>query len=216
MIVNCGDDTIDLTLHKLNDSRRSSEIILRTSGIRKNTLIEEEFIKYLRKKLGNEPIDLLKNNNYGQMQHIIQQFYNSVKIHFTGDSNFSYELDIQDTIPILTNYVNNRNIKKNLEKNEWIIKIDYRRMILMFEPIIQKVFHLINDQLFKTQVICTAMFLVGSLSESKYLLKRVKEEFQDQVKIISVPIQPTAAIACGAVFYGLSMIKANFYNDRTN
>ncbi|CAB5126745.1 hypothetical protein RhiirA5_495771 [Rhizophagus irregularis] len=205
MMVNCDDDTIDLSLQKLND-KRLSEIIIRTSGIRKSALIEAEFIKYLRKKLGDDTMDLLRDNNYGQMQFMIQQFCNSVKIHFKGDSSFSYELDIQDTIPILTKYVINKSIRKKLEKNEWIIRIDYKGMILMLEPIIQKVFNLINDQLYKSQVICTAMFLVGSLSESIYLQNRVREEFQNQVKIISVPIQPTAAMARGAVTYGLSMV----------
>ncbi|GES97208.1 hypothetical protein GLOIN_2v1883103 [Rhizophagus clarus] len=206
MVVNCG-DAIDLSFHHLND-KRLSEIILRTSSIRKSSLtslIEAEFIKYLRKKLGDDPIELLKNNNYGQMQNMIQQFCNHVKIHFTGDSNFSYELDIQDTIPILTKYITDKKIEKKLEKDEWIIKIDFRRMMIIFEPIIQKIFNLINDQLYKTQKICAAMFLVGSLSESKYLLNRFREEFHDQVKIISVPIQPTTSITRGAVTYGLSM-----------
>ncbi|GES97227.1 hypothetical protein GLOIN_2v1678543 [Rhizophagus clarus] len=38
-----------------------------------STYVDTEFIKYLRKIFGNEPMDLLENN-YGQRQYLIQQF----------------------------------------------------------------------------------------------------------------------------------------------
>ena len=41
------------------------------------------------------------------------------------------------------------------------------------------------------------MFLVGGFSESKYLQKRIREEFSEVVKNISVPPQPMAAIVRG-------------------
>ncbi|RIA82734.1 hypothetical protein C1645_880890 [Glomus cerebriforme] len=199
MIVNCDDVSIDLTIQKLND-KRFGDITARAGEF--NNSIDAEFIKYLRKKLGDEPIELLRENNYGQIRYLIQQFHKSVLTHFTGDQNFLYELDIQETIPILKKYIIKESIRKSLEKNEWIIKIDFKIMKSIFEPIIQKIIHLIKDQLYKTH---SAIFLIGTFSESKYLQKRVKELFQYEVKIISVPIQPIAAIARGAVIYGLSM-----------
>jgi len=56
------------------------------------------------------------------------------------------------------------------------------------------------------------MFLVGGFSESKYLQKRIKQEFQGRVENISVPVQPMAAIARGAAMYGLSIIRSNLNN----
>jgi hypothetical protein len=62
------------------------------------TFVDAEFIKYLRKRLGDEPMDLFEDN-YVQMQYLIQQFCKLAKIPFTGgDPDFLYELDIQDTI----------------------------------------------------------------------------------------------------------------------
>jgi hypothetical protein len=49
------------------------------------------------------------------------------------------------------------------------------------------------------------MFLVGGFSENKYLQKRIKQEFQHRVKIISVPTDPVAAVSRGAALYGLSI-----------
>ncbi|CAI2191099.1 6328_t:CDS:2 [Funneliformis geosporum] len=70
----------------------------------------------------------------------------------------------------------------------------------------------LGTQLDNAQETCSAMFLVGGFSESKYLQKRIKEEFLHRVKNISVPIQPMAAIARGAAIYGLSIRSNNLNN----
>ncbi|RIA82727.1 hypothetical protein C1645_880884 [Glomus cerebriforme] len=213
MIVDCGGGTVDLTTRKLINNEQLGEITERAGDFCGSTFIDEEFIKYLRKILGDEPIDLLRNNNYGQMQYLIQQFCKYGKIPFTGDDpDFLYELDIQDTIPILKQYITDDDVNKTLEDNEWVIEIDFESMKSMFEPVVKKILCLIKYQLDNTQETCSAMFLVGGFSESKYLQKIIKQEFNHRVNNISVPTQPMAAIARGAAIYGLS-IKSNDLNN---
>src|SRR4051812_12236221 len=169
MIVDCGGGTVDLTTRKLLNNDQLAEMTERSGGLCGSTFIDDEFIKYLRKKLGDEPMDLLKDNNYGQMQYLIQQFIKNCKIPFTGDNpEFSYDFDIQYAAPILKQYVTDVKIRKTLEKDEWVIEIDFETMKLIFEPVIQKILHLIEAQLKSNQETCSAMFLVGGFSESKY------------------------------------------------
>ncbi len=54
------------------------------------------------------------------------------------------------------------------------------------------------------------MFLVGGFSESKYLQKRIKQEFQHIIRNISVPSLPMAAISRGAT------IRSNLNNLGNN
>jgi molecular chaperone DnaK (HSP70) len=212
MIVDCGGGTVDLTIRKSLNDKQLGEITERTGDFCGSTFIDTEFIKYLRKKLGDRPIDLLKENHYGQMQYMIQQFCKNGKIPFTGDDpNFLYEFDIQDTVPILKQYVTDNHIREALEDEEWVIEIDFENMKTIFEPVIKRILDMIQRQLDNGQETCSAMFLVGGFSESKYLQNRIKQEFRHQVNIISVPIQPIAAIARGATIYGLS-IKSNLSN----
>src|SRR6266536_2540639 len=197
MIVDCGGGTVDLTTRKLINDDQLGEITERAGDFCGSTFIDVEFIKYLRKTLGEEAMELLRNNNYEQMQYLIQQFCKSGKIPFTGDDpDFVYELDIQDTIPILKQYVTD-DIRKTLEENEWVIVIDFESMKSIFEPVVQKILHLIKAQLDNTHETCSAMFLVGGFSESKYLQKIIKQEFSYQINNISVPTRPMAAIARG-------------------
>src|SRR5436190_5346608 len=166
MIVDCGGGTVDLTTRTLVNDKQMGEITERAGDFCGSTFIDVEFIKYLRKILGDEPIDLLRDNNYEQMQYLIQQFCKSGKIPFTGDDpDFVYELDIQDTIPILKQYVTDDDVREALDDNEWIVEIDFDNMKSIFEPIVQQILDLIRSQLDNTQEICSAMFLVGGFSE---------------------------------------------------
>src|SRR6266498_1306956 len=150
MIVDCGGGTVDLTTRKLINNNQLGEITERAGDFCGSTFIDVEFIKYLQKILGKEAINSLRNNNYGQMQYLIQQFCKYGKIPFTGDDpDFLYELDIQDTIPILKQYVTD-NIKKTLEEDEWVIVIDFESMKSIFESVVQKILNLIKAQLYNT------------------------------------------------------------------
>jgi molecular chaperone DnaK (HSP70) len=212
MIVDCGGGTVDLTTRQLLNNEQLGEITERSGDFCGSTFVDAEFIKYLQKKLGDRPMELLRDNHYGQMQYLVQQFCKSAKIPFTGDDpNFLYELDIQDIAPVLKQYVTDDNVKEALDDDDWIIEINFNSMKSIFEPVVQKILRLIKAQLDNAKESCSAMFLVGGFSESKYLQKRIKQEFRHRVDRISVPIQPVAAIARGAVIYGLS-IKSNLNN----
>ncbi len=105
MIVDCGGGTIDLTIHKLED-KQLDEITERAGDYCGSTFIDKAFINYLREKLGDDAIDLLEENHYGQMQYMIQEFCQNVKIPFTGDDpNFHYEMDLEEVSPVLLQYV---------------------------------------------------------------------------------------------------------------
>ncbi|CAB4437275.1 unnamed protein product [Rhizophagus irregularis] len=216
MIVDCGGGTVDLTTRKIINDKQLGELTERTGDFCGSTFIDAEFIKYLRKILGDVPMDLLRDNDYGQMQYLIQQFCRNCKIPFSGDDpDFSYELDIQEAVPILKQYVTDDDIRKTLEEVEWVIDIDFEIMKSIFEPVVQRILHLIKAQLDNAQETCSAMFLVGGFSESKYLQKKIKQEFSHRVNNISVPTQPMAAISRGAAIYGLS-IKLNDLNNIGN
>ncbi|CAJ0909912.1 9590_t:CDS:10, partial [Entrophospora sp. SA101] len=69
------------------------------------------------------------------------------------------------------------------------------------EMVINKILKLIEKQLSKCSD-CSVMFLVGGFSESKYLQSRIKQKFEDKLKI-AIPPNPITAIVKGACEYGL-------------
>ncbi|CAB5180921.1 unnamed protein product [Rhizophagus irregularis] len=206
MVVDCGGGTVDLTTRRLLRDNKLSEITERTGDFCGGSYVDREFLKFLSRKLGESTMNLLRENNYGQMQYVIQQFCQKLKFHFTGNQNEfdPYEFDIEEICPVLIQYCND-NIKEEMEENDWVIDINFEDIKSMFDPVVGKIIRLIRGQLDSSKDKCSAIFLVGGFSESKYLQMRVKEEFGKLVPSIIVPKQPIAAIVRGACDYGIDM-----------
>ncbi|CAG8495821.1 11568_t:CDS:2 [Dentiscutata heterogama] len=204
LVVDCGGGTVDLTTRKLLPDKRLGEITERTGDFCGSTFIDNEFIKFMKFKVGESAMDLLEKQRYSQLQYMVQEFCRRVKIPFTGDEkDFKViEFDIEDVCPALKQYITGRE-KEILENDDWIIELTFENVKAMFDPVIKKIIQLISGQL-RAGGACTAMFLVGGFSESKYLQSMIKNTFSF-IKNISVPKQPQAAIVRGALQYGLRM-----------
>lgn len=194
---------MDLTVRKLLENNRLKEVTERTGDFCGSTYVDRNFIKYLESKVGKDAISSLQENHYGQFQYVIQQFCERVKIPFTNNpSEFrTFEFDIKRYCKSLIQYLNS-NVKKELEDNEWAIDIEYKDVKSFFDPVIDQIISLMNDQLKKIDK-CSIIFLVGGFSESKYLQARIKERFSSYK--VAVPPHPVAAVVRGAVEYGLDM-----------
>ncbi|CAI2182405.1 5621_t:CDS:1, partial [Funneliformis geosporum] len=81
-----------------------------------------------------------------------------------------------------------------LEISEWYIEIGFEEIKSMFDPVIYRIINLIKGQLGQIENDCSAMFLVGGFSESKYLQARIKSEFLEVFPSISVPTFPITAV----------------------
>ncbi|RIA97895.1 hypothetical protein C1645_210153 [Glomus cerebriforme] len=204
LVVDCGGGTVDLTIRKLLNKGELGEVTVRTGDFCGGTYVDQEFIKFLEIKVGEFAISRLKETHYGQYQYLIQEFCRSVKLPFTGvrEDYKIYELDIEQICPLLKQCVTGSK-KKRLEDDEWIIDLGFEDVKNMFDPVISKIIRLIHGQLNNDNT-CSIIFLVGGFSESKYLQKRIKEEFNCRVDHISVPQQPITAVARGAVKYGIN------------
>ncbi|KAF0553312.1 actin-like ATPase domain-containing protein [Gigaspora margarita] len=203
MIVDCGGGTVDLTVRKFLISESLSELTERSGDFGGSTFVDREFNKFLSRKIGESALENLTENYYCYLQNLIQEFCRQVKLPFTGDpSTFeSVEFDLEKFIPNIKTFVTGKK-KEFMEKEDWLIEPNFEEVKEMFDPVITKIISLIHDQLSVCEN-CSAMFLVGGFSESQYLQIRIKEEFKQKVKIISVPTQPITAILKGAVKFGL-------------
>ncbi|RGB28799.1 hypothetical protein C1646_767346 [Rhizophagus diaphanus] len=74
MIVDCGGGTVDLTIHKLIGNNQLSEVTEGTGDFCGSTFIDDEFINFLCKKLGDSAINSFRDDYYSQFQYMIQEF----------------------------------------------------------------------------------------------------------------------------------------------
>jgi hypothetical protein len=190
---------VDLTTRQLLENDKLGEKTIRESGFCGGVYVDRGFLAFLGGKIGPSVLTLLQESHYGQLQYMVQEFCRKVKLLFTGvkEEYKTFELDIDDVCPVIKQYVTGDKLEQ-LEEDEWIIEIKFEDVKKMFDPVINKIIKLIREQLNNSGPI-SAMFLVGGFSESKYLQKRIREEFSNKVKNnnISVPSQPVAAIVRG-------------------
>ncbi|GES97257.1 hypothetical protein GLOIN_2v1678905 [Rhizophagus clarus] len=205
MIVDCGGGTVDLTTRKLLEENQLSEITERAGDFCGSTFIDKEFIKLLEREVGKSAMDLFSDKQYGQLQRLVQQFCQKVKLPFTGNNpDFGCEIDLED-FPLLQ-YVTGSE-KDLMEEKEWLITLDFDAIKSMFDPIVDRIIDMIQVQLDNSKE-CSAIFLVGGFGQSKYLQNIVEKKFGERVKNISVPNQPIAAVVRGAAIYGKSLQKS--------
>jgi molecular chaperone DnaK (HSP70) len=205
MVVDCGGGTVDLTTRKLLEEDQLGEVTERAGDFCGSTFIDKEFIELLKREVGKKAIDLLSDKHYGQLQFLVQEFCQHAKLPFSGDDpDFSCEMDLEEITPALLQYVTGSE-KDLMEEKEWMIVLDFNTTKSMFDPIIDRIIGMIRVQLDNSSGKCSAIFLVGGFGQSKYLQKRIEEEFGQSVENISIPNQPIAAVVRGAAIYGKSL-----------
>ena len=84
-------------LTKLSSRTELCEVTIRTRDFCGGIYVDQEFVNFLKTKVGESAIDLLKKNHYGQFQFLIHEFCRNVKLPFTGveEEYENYELDIE-------------------------------------------------------------------------------------------------------------------------
>ncbi|GES97268.1 hypothetical protein GLOIN_2v1838167 [Rhizophagus clarus] len=215
MVVDCGGGTVDLTTRKLLEENQLGEVTERAGDFCGSTFIDKKFIELLEREVGKPAIDLFINKHYGQLQHLIQEFCQNVKLPFTGDnSDFSYDFDLESVTPGLLKCVTGSE-KDSMKEKEWVFTLDFDTIKSMFDPIIDRIFEMIRIQL-KNSEKCSAIFLVGGFGQSKYLQKKVEKEFGKLVENISIPNQPIAAVMRGAAIYGKSLYESKNLKNMNN
>jgi len=190
-------NTIDLTTWQLLFNKRLEEKTIRTVRYYGGEHVDVGFLTFIGKEVGSSAIQLLQENHYGQLQYMVYEFRNKVKHLFTGNKQDykTFELDLDEVCPVIKQYVRDDK-REQLEDNEWIVELKFENVKRMFDPVVKRIIKLIRDQLDHSDAV-SAMFLVGGFSESKYLQNRIHEEFSDEIRNISVPSQPMAAVVRG-------------------
>ncbi|CAG8527303.1 9811_t:CDS:2 [Ambispora leptoticha] len=206
MIVDCGGGTVDLTVRTILPDSQLSELTESTGDFCGSTYIDKEFKKFLGAKIGKSALKIMEEKHYPHLQYLIQYFCTHVKLPFDGDERNwrNKEIDLEEVCPVIMQYVKGEE-REELEGCEWLIELDFQTVKYFFDKVIGNILKLIREQLTKSEKTISAIFLVGGFSESKYLLQRVRQEFDRQVSYISVPSYPVTSIVKGAVMYGLRM-----------
>ncbi|CAG8539852.1 5874_t:CDS:2, partial [Paraglomus occultum] len=201
LVVTCGGETVQLTVRQLMENDKLRECTIQTGEICGAMEVEKEFEAWFGKRVGIDGLTKWKKEYYGQWKYLLHVFIKEVKYEFTGiEENFRpFRLDLLEFCPNLK-YLVSESYRAQLKSVEWIIDVTFADVKSFFDPIVDKIIKLISDQIKQCENV-DVMFIVGGFANSEYLVRRIKKEFKDTVKKITVPAQPIAAVLKGSVFY---------------
>ncbi|CAG8762171.1 15404_t:CDS:2, partial [Acaulospora morrowiae] len=204
LICDCGGDTVNMMTYEILNGNKLGVITERIGDFCGGTYVDREFIRYISRSVDSTVINL-REKHYPQYEILVYEFCRHVKIPFTGNRDdfdlFCFDLE---TWPAIKQYVDQRT-KMDLESNDWLLYLNFETVKQMFDPAVDRIIRLIDQQLNSNVHDLSAIFLVGGFSSSEYLHLRVKEEFSSKVRLIDVPQRPSTVIVRGAVEYGLKI-----------
>ncbi|KAG8787696.1 hypothetical protein FRC15_008371 [Serendipita sp. 397] len=197
MICDAGGGTVDLAVYRLIGELQNLEIaeICARSGANCGSIfLDLRFRELVRTLLAEHPAHL----DSASLAYFMHSFSETDKLSYEGESQddtmfhftcFNVE-DPDDPSVGLSN--GQLSIPGNLLRRE------------VFDPVINEVLQLIEDQLRRTEQMVDALLLVGGFSGSEYLFKRVDERFGSRIKVIARPSDADTATLRGAAAYGLA------------
>ena len=96
MVIDCGDDTVNLKIIQLLADEKLIIISERIGNDCGRNFVNQEFLKFLERKVGSSAINRLRKNQSDQFQNMIQFFQ---MIDFTGiQSDYPIEFDLEGNI----------------------------------------------------------------------------------------------------------------------
>ncbi|RGB26405.1 hypothetical protein C1646_770490 [Rhizophagus diaphanus] len=162
--------------------------------------------------IGNSAIDLFSDKYYVQLQYLIYEFCQNVKLPFSGNNPyFSYEIDLEKIAPALLQYVTGS--KRDLmEEKEWMITLDFDTVKSMFDPIIDRIIEMIRIQAFsfvKISPLCEygdpldRLTSDGRIHKFRRIVERNTEITIDQEFLVEnlVPIYPDQIKMSFEIYY---------------
>ncbi|EME38937.1 hypothetical protein DOTSEDRAFT_83580 [Dothistroma septosporum NZE10] len=206
LICDCGGGTVDVTSYEIESVTPKltfKELVVGTGGKCGSTYIDRGFIKWMETQFGDAYMNLSWQKR-GPASRLMKEFEGHKRdFGNSQDPGKYYEM------PCLM-----RDAKESkYYEEEGIVKIYNDDLRKLFEPVVQKIIHLIQSQLDeekkqkKGKVTIRTVILVGGFGDSVYLNDRLREWCQAAKIRLICPEHPQAAIVRGAALSGLQQIQ---------
>ncbi|KAF9511540.1 hypothetical protein BS47DRAFT_1298826 [Hydnum rufescens UP504] len=199
MVCDAGGGTIDLAIYKTIGSLTDldiAEVCTRSGSNCGSLFLDLRFRELVLTLLANHPAHL----DAASLASFMRSFSETEKLAYMGesdDSNMFHFTCFNPEDPVLDDP------SVGLINGELTIPgFLLRREV--FDPVVEQVLKLIEQQTRMMEQRIDALLLVGGFSASEYLFKRVKDTFGSRIKVIARPLDADTATSRGAAKYGLA------------
>lgn len=211
--------TTDIVVHERISPGRIPQVreVKRSSGgLCGGAYVDQNFKEFLSKTVGG--FDAFVDQNPSTMLKL-QGWWELQKCGFTGHMPDPLSLELPHGLTKAWMEVDQKRGRLKPADFYEEIEVSLTDMKKIFDPVVQRVIQLMNEQMSPT---INIIMVVGGFSASPYLINKIREAFGSRVKQIISPPDPGSAICHGAVALGiatddivLSRIAKKTYGIRT-
>jgi hypothetical protein len=205
LVVDVGGGTVDIVVQGLiangEDQFMVKELTQSSGGLCGGTFVDERFMRFMYKKIGCLD-EFLRNDSPSYMSRLLKD-WEEIKCAFGRETMFNTETkEINLHAKLAVKWEAYERERGFALKDSSIVELTDQDLKSIFDPVVEKILHLISAQL--TQVLdIKAMFVVGGFAESPYLMQRIRARFSGEVLHIKSPPTPGSAVVQGAVALAL-------------
>ncbi|KAG2205277.1 hypothetical protein INT47_009542 [Mucor saturninus] len=207
IVCDAGGGTVDLVTFNLQYNEEKKPMIVQIGdGISDtcgSTYLDVRFKNYIFEFYSSFGIDINRSNI--QLDDVMQEFMKNHKSDFMPNFNNDSFYDINLPGKGIINAFSNP--KYRLSNGNTTLKMKNQDMKeIIFDPVIERIFYLINDQLQQAEESgrkIDAILMVGGFSQSRYLQQCIKDQYKG-VCHVSVPYEGVTATSHGAASYAFN------------
>ncbi|KAH9476914.1 Heat shock 70 kDa protein 12B [Psilocybe cubensis] len=197
IVCDAGGGTVDLAVYKIIGQMANLEIaeMCARSGANCGSLfLDFRFRELVKTLLADHPTHL----DSPSLAYFMHSFSETEKLSYTGvqdDENMFHFtcFNVDDPHDPSVGLINGElSIPGILLRRE------------VFDPVVNEVLQLIEDQIARVDQPIHALLLVGGFAGSEYLKQRVQEQFSNRIRVIARPPDADTATLRGAASYGLA------------
>ncbi|KAI7868964.1 hypothetical protein BDF14DRAFT_455426 [Spinellus fusiger] len=196
MICDAGGGTVDLIVFEMDEKVTGKRLRECTKGHGRScgsVFLDKRMRKLLKKKF-KAHLATIPNSAFETM---MDTFVDYIKPQFDGVEDQYLSMPASMKLGSMTD--------SELGLDQGVLRLTAEELSRdIFDPVIDTILALIEDQRLRAGSSLQALFLVGGFGSSNYLLKRIQEELGSVIPFIAVPPSCELAVVRGAVYYGLN------------
>ncbi|KAK3601031.1 hypothetical protein CHS0354_029251 [Potamilus streckersoni] len=210
MVVDLGGGTADIVIHKKIDQRRVKEISKPSGGPWGGTEVDSNFVKFIIKIVGAKVFMIFKQNCPGSYAEFMQEF-EVKKRNVEPTMRRKVHIKLPADLSNICRKETGKDFQETVKETEYNDKIQFAgdKALIdpeifygLFEPVAEKIVEHVKNILHTRHGSQVALLLmVGGFSESKFIQKIIKREFQSDTMDVLIPEDPGVSVIKGAIVF---------------
>ncbi|XP_036416753.1 heat shock 70 kDa protein 12B-like [Colossoma macropomum] len=199
MVVDCGDESIDITVHKMVDGGRLKELHRVSGNDMGGQRVDKNFISFLREIFSDKVFDEFEKSSPSELKRLMYDF--SICKRYDGEVMVQCPYNLQQLAGKVKDIEDYFEGNSDAEWESGQILLSGAKLRALHDDSLRGIESLIEEILEKCNLNIRYIVLAGGFALNPYVNSFVKEKFGSKYKVLR-PVDAALAVVNGAALLG--------------